>query len=219
MATKTPPTPAADPAVDPLLPGVPVVPADIPAQPPAQPESTGQPTPEAPEPGTAADPAGTHDEHVQPAPPAPVEVAATATNPDSNPAQVQFPSLAGKPDVEVVERSADQDQPSSDYQKVFVVGPPTPNWVPPSGDHEWHTANKAAVLNEAVNRGLHPTAEASYVGYTVHPDGVSRCLRYAVPVVPAAVDPDASTTVVPAHSENVLNSYPDNTPTPPPAAE
>ena len=57
-------------------------------------------------------------------------------------------------------------------------------------------ANKAAVTNEAIQRGLHPRGEASFVGAEDHPDGVSVVLTYSVETVPSSVDhaPEDTTT-------------------------
>lgn len=142
------------------------------------------------------------------------EVKPTPDNPAADPAQAQFPSLTGRAAVEVAERSADQEEPADAYQKVYVVYPPLADWTPPDGDDDWHRPNLAATLQEAVNRGLHPQSEATYVGSELHPDGHSWCLRYSVPVVPAVVDPDPNAANAPAHSPNVDHSYPAGVPLP-----
>jgi hypothetical protein len=102
----------------------------------------------------------------------------------------QFPAKAGEPETEVDERSADGSD-GTRFVKEFVVL--ARQW----GDsEEEHTANKAGVANEAIQRGLHPRGDISFDVSQEHPDGVSLTLTYSVDTVPASVDhhPEDTTT-------------------------
>lgn len=102
----------------------------------------------------------------------------------------QHPAKAGEPEVEVDERSADGSD-GMRFVKEFVVL--ARQWG--DSDDE-HTANKAGVANEAIQRGLHPRGDVSYDGAEDHPDGASLTLTYSVETVPASVDhhPEDTTT-------------------------
>src|SRR3954468_10845260 len=104
----------------------------------------------------------------------------------------QFPAKAGEPEVEVDERSADGSDGMS-FVKEFVVT--TADW-PDNGGHPAHEANRAAVANEAIQRGLHPRGDVSFDGAVGHVDGVSTVLTYSVDTIPASVDhaPQETTT-------------------------
>ncbi|WP_069769790.1 hypothetical protein [Streptomyces sp. LUP30] len=104
--------------------------------------------------------------------------------------QRQFPAKVGAPAVEVDERSADGAE-GTRYVKTFVVH--GDSWT---GEEYQHEANKAAVANEAIQRGLHPRGEASFYGDEDHEDGVSVVLTYSVETVPSSVDhaPEDTTT-------------------------
>lgn len=102
----------------------------------------------------------------------------------------QHPAKAGESEVEVDERSADGSQ-GMRFVKEFVVL--ARQWG--DSDDE-HTANKAGVANEAIQRGLHPRGDVSYDGAEDHPDGASLTLTYSVETIPASVDhhPEDTTT-------------------------
>lgn len=102
----------------------------------------------------------------------------------------QFPAKAGEPETEVDERTADGAD-GMRFVKQFVVL--ARQWGD-SGDE--HTANKAGVVNEAIQRGLHPRGDVSFDGTEDHPDGLSLTLTYSVETVPASVDhhPEDTTT-------------------------
>jgi hypothetical protein len=104
----------------------------------------------------------------------------------------QFPAKAGEPETEVDERSADGSD-GTRHVKEFVVL--TANW-PGTGEEQAHEANKAAVVGEAIQRGLHPRGDVSFDGASDHGDGVSTVLAYSVETVPASVDhhPEDTTT-------------------------
>ena len=83
------------------------------------------------------------------------------------------------------------------YHKVFNIATPrTSTGKPPELDwnddqhRAMHEANKVAVLQEALNRGLHPRGEAEFVGQLGDTDesSGSASLEYQVEVVPATID-------------------------------
>jgi hypothetical protein len=103
----------------------------------------------------------------------------------------QFPAKAGAPDVEVDERSADGSD-GTRFVKEFVVL--ARQWGDSDGEH---TANKAGVVNEAIQRGLHPRGDVSFDGAEDQPDGQSLTLPYSVETVPASVDHQPEDTTTP----------------------
>ncbi|MFI6854491.1 hypothetical protein [Streptomyces sp. NPDC050416] len=105
--------------------------------------------------------------------------------------QRQFPAKAGAPEVEVDERSADGAE-GTRHVKEFVV--PAARWT---GEDYQHEANRAGVVNEAIQRGLHPRGEVSFDGQEEHPDGVSLVLTYSVETVPSSVDHEPEDTTTP----------------------
>lgn len=107
--------------------------------------------------------------------------------------QRQFPAKAGAPAVEVDERSADGAE-GTRHVKEFVVL--ADQW--PSMDEDAaHAANRAAVTNEAIQRGLHPRGDVSFDGASAHDDGVSTVLTYSVETVPASIDHTPQDTTTP----------------------
>jgi hypothetical protein len=103
----------------------------------------------------------------------------------------QHPAKAGEPAVEVDERSADGSD-GMRFVKEFVVL--ARQW----GDSEAeHTANKAGVASEAIQRGLHPRGDVRFDGAEDHPDGLSLTLTYSVDTVPASVDHNPADTTTP----------------------
>lgn len=105
----------------------------------------------------------------------------------------QFPAKAGAPEAEVDERSADGAE-GTRHVKEFVVL--SAHW-PGTGEEEAHAANRAAVVNEAIQRGLHPRGDVSFDGSAEHGDGVSTVLTYSVETVPASVDHTPQDTTTP----------------------
>jgi hypothetical protein len=103
----------------------------------------------------------------------------------------QFPAKAGASDVEVDERSADGSD-GTRFVKEFVVL--ARQWG--DSDSE-HTANKAGVVNEAIQRGLHPRGDVDFDGAEGQPDGQSLTLTYSVETVPASVDHTPQDTTAP----------------------
>lgn len=94
------------------------------------------------------------------------------------------------------------------YHKVFNIATPrTSTGKPPeldwnSDEHlSMHEANKVAVLQEAMNRGLHPRSPAEFVGQLGDTDASSgsASLEYTVEVVPATIDgEEAANTYTPS---------------------
>lgn len=94
------------------------------------------------------------------------------------------------------------------YHKVFNIATPrTSTGKLPELDWNddqhlaMHEANKVAVLQEALNRGLHPRGEAEFVGQLGDADEASgsASLEYQVEVVPATVDgEEAANTYTPS---------------------
>jgi hypothetical protein len=105
--------------------------------------------------------------------------------------QRQFPAKAGAPEVEVDERSADGAE-GTRHVKEFVV--PAARWT---GEDYQHEANRAGVVNEAIQRGLHPRGDVSFDGQEEHSDGVSLVLTYSVETVPSSVDHQPEDTTTP----------------------
>ncbi|MEH0586223.1 hypothetical protein QA942_19885 [Streptomyces sp. B21-106] len=105
--------------------------------------------------------------------------------------QKQFPAKAGAPDVEVDKRSPDGSSGTRHVKEFVVLGDA---WT---GEEYQHEANKAAVANEAIQRGLHPRGEATFDGSEDHPDGESVVLTYSVETVPSSVDDQPEDTTTP----------------------
>ena len=96
------------------------------------------------------------------------------------------------------------------YHKVFTVATPRlSNGKVPELDwnddqhRSMHEANKVAVLQEALNRGLHPKAEARFEGALeatlAEEAAASASLEYSVEVVPATEDgEEAAATYTPS---------------------
>lgn len=97
-----------------------------------------------------------------------------------------------EPEAEVAKRSADGSDGTRHVKEFVVLGDALPDEDGPD-----HDANKVGVLQEAIQRGLHPRGNVSYDGAETLGDGVSRLLRYSVEVVPAAVDSEPEKTTTP----------------------
>jgi hypothetical protein len=102
----------------------------------------------------------------------------------------QHPAKAGEPEVEVDERSVDGSD-GTRFVKEFVVL--AARWNDEDYQHE---ANRAGVVGEAIQRGLHPRGSVAFEGQEPHPDGLSLTLTYSVDTVPASIDdrPEDTTT-------------------------
>jgi hypothetical protein len=105
--------------------------------------------------------------------------------------QKQFPAKAGAPDVEVDKRSPDGAEGTRHVKEFVVLGD---TWT---GEEYQHEANRAAVANEAIQRGLHPRGEATFDGAEDHPDGASVTLTYSVETVPSSIDHSPEDTTTP----------------------
>ncbi|MET9517421.1 hypothetical protein [Streptomyces sp. NPDC002994] len=105
--------------------------------------------------------------------------------------QRQFPAKAGEEAVEVDQRSPDGAK-GTRHIKEFVV--PAARWT---GEDYQHEANRAALVGEAIQRGLHPRGDVAFDGQEDHPDGVSLILTYSVDTVPSSVDHNPEDTTTP----------------------
>jgi hypothetical protein len=103
----------------------------------------------------------------------------------------QHPAKTGEPEVEVDKRSADGSD-GTRFIKQFVVL--AARW---NGHDYQHEANRAGVVGEAIQRGLHPRGDVSFDGQEEHPDGESLVLTYSVDTVPASVDHNPADTTTP----------------------
>jgi len=115
----------------------------------------------------------------------------------------QFPSLDGEPEQEVAQRTA-TDTDGNWFRKVFTVH--NRNHTQGLGpDHELHLPNFAAVLQDALQRGLHPKSAPELESEEAHPlDPNSTNLTYKVQVVPAVADEDPASTVTPGTLPDAL---------------
>jgi hypothetical protein len=104
----------------------------------------------------------------------------------------QFPAKAGDSGAEVAQRSEDGADGTHFVKQFVILG------GPPATDGPEHLANKAGVVNEAIQRGLHPRGDVSFDGVTDHDDGVSRVFTYSVETVPASVDHASAETTTPS---------------------
>ena len=87
-------------------------------------------------------------------------------------------------------------QKKARFKREFVVS--GRDVAPDSASNEsFHEANKVAVLQEAINAGLHPKSAAVFVGSEDLADGVSVVFRYEVEVVDASEDADPAGTYTP----------------------
>jgi hypothetical protein len=122
-------------------------------------------------------------------------VAELTDKPGATAADLQFPSLAGKPGVEVAERTADTDRATAtQYEKVFVLL--KRQWE--TCDQEAiHEANRIAVRQFLTDNGLRTDkVDVEFVGTEEPPPGIndglperkhSIGLRYRVPALPAVL--------------------------------
>ncbi|GAA1281501.1 hypothetical protein [Saccharothrix xinjiangensis] len=134
----------------------------------------------------------------------------------------QHPALTGTEEgqaAEVEQRSADGAE-GTRFVKVFVTDPGAEHNEPQ------HEANRAAVLNEAIQRGLHPRGEVRYEGskdVTPEPKEPGRRtfprveLTYSVDTIPAVVDHKPAETTTP-RDQIVSDDGSTVTPTSKPAA-
>lgn len=110
--------------------------------------------------------------------------------------------VAADPEREIALRSGHCDAERSDrFVRVFPVNTGHLG----SDDENMHKRNSVAVVQEAIQQGLHPRGEVSFDGVVdqdpSEPGYDARYplshLTYSVECVPAGVDPDASETTTP----------------------
>lgn len=108
------------------------------------------------------------------------------------PATEQHPALDGDVQGEIEHRTPEATDDNM-FTKTFVVGA-----IGISDAHPMHLANAGGVVQEAVQRGLHPKGDVTLVASEEHDlgrRGQYTDLTYQVKVVPAVVDDDAGSTV------------------------
>lgn len=106
--------------------------------------------------------------------------------------QMQFPSLAGQPNVEVAERSADVSKASTKlHRKVFRVFVGRGGTIDESFDHQ---PNFTATRQYMIDHGLRPLGDVSFVGQEPYDDR-NIDLTYQVEAIPAAIDSTADIRV------------------------
>jgi len=109
----------------------------------------------------------------------------------------QFPSLDGNPEAEVAQRT-ELPTEGSWFRKQFVVHNRS-HTRDLSEDHEVHLANLGSVLQDALQRGLHPKDAPELESEDDHDwEKDTTVLTYRVPVVPAVADDHPETTVTPS---------------------
>lgn len=111
----------------------------------------------------------------------------------------QHPALAGDKAAEVAQRSPDASQGTM-FGKIFVMSGEIPK------EHPQHESNCIRVLEEALQRGLHPKGKAKLVRHEVTDTDrlgkrITTC-TYAVDVEPAVTDTEAHKTVTPSSELN-----------------
>jgi hypothetical protein len=122
-----------------------------------------------------------------------LETQAEMPDEGATPLSEQFPALAGDPQREIEQRSADGADEGR-FLKTFVVDREV------GEDSPMHARNAVGVVQEAIQRGLHPKGDVYLVDRTVVQEkrSVSTELTYAVDVEPASVDHDPASTVTPS---------------------
>lgn len=109
----------------------------------------------------------------------------------ATPVTEQHPAFGGDVQGEIEHRTP---EPTGDrvFTKTFSVGV-----LGVADDHPMHEANAGGVIQDAVQRGLHPKGDVQLVASEEHdlgPRSQYTDLTYQVPVVPAVVDHDAAST-------------------------
>lgn len=99
----------------------------------------------------------------------------------------------GLSDAEVVDARTPEGSDDGRFHKTFTVL--ARDW---DGNSEADDANKVAVLQDALNLGLHPRGDVSYDGSDERPDGKSLDLYYSVDVIPAGRDEVPGETKTPS---------------------
>lgn len=111
----------------------------------------------------------------------------------------QFPSLDGDLEAEVAQRT-EPDTDGSWFRRVFTVHNRAHTTGLPE-DHEIHAANRTAVIQQALQQGLHPKAQPELESEEPCPSDPANHtnLTYRVQVVPAVADTDPWSTVTPSN--------------------
>lgn len=111
----------------------------------------------------------------------------------------QHPALAGDKAAEVDARSADGSDGTT-FLKTFIMDRAVPR------DHACHKNNAIRVVEEALQRGLHPKGDVQMASYEQsEPDRrgkVNTTCIYSVEVEPAVTDTEAHKTVTPSSRLN-----------------
>jgi hypothetical protein len=115
----------------------------------------------------------------------------------------QHPALAGDKAAEVDARSADGSEGTT-FLKTFIMDRAIPR------DHSCHKNNAIRVVEEALQRGLHPKGHVQLAGHEQsEPDRrgkVNTTCTYSVEVEPAVTDTEAHKTVTPSSHLNKHSS-------------
>lgn len=119
----------------------------------------------------------------------------------------QFPSLDGDLEAEVAQRT-EPDTDGSWFRHVFTVHNRAHTTGLPD-DHEVHRANFVAVIQRALQQGLHPKAQPELESEEPCPSDPKNHtnLTYRVKVVPAVADTDPYSTVTPSLPEGEVGAY------------
>jgi hypothetical protein len=114
---------------------------------------------------------------------------------------------AANPEADIAARSGHCDAAESNrFVRVFSLAAHAVG----SDDENLHKRNSVAVLQEAIQQGLHPRGEVSFDGVVDQPESepgydsrypVSH-LTYSVECVPAGIDPVSADTTTPTSSRN-----------------
>lgn len=136
----------------------------------------------------------------------PQKVKAEEQEPELGPTSDQHPALYDDPEGEVAHRSADGSDGMT-FRKTFVMAGPAEI----GSNHPQHEANYGRVLEEALQRGLHPKGKARLAGTEVvdrdRKGVVSTACTYEVTVEPAITDREAHTTVTPSSDVRVTGRH------------
>lgn len=122
-----------------------------------------------------------------------IEFEAETPDEGATPMTEQFPAVGGDVQGEIEQRSPDGADEGR-FVKTFVVDREV------SDDSAMHRMNANGVVQEAIQRGLHPKGDVYLVDRNVIRDrrSVSTELTYAVDVTPASIDHEPETTVTPS---------------------
>lgn len=122
-----------------------------------------------------------------------IEFQAETPDEGATPMTEQFPAVGGDVQGEIEQRTADGADEGR-FVKTFVVQGEV------GDDSPMHAMNANGVVQEAIQRGLHPKGNVYLVDRNVIEDrrATSTELTYAVDVTPASIDHEPETTVTPS---------------------